>query len=345
MPRPNAISHATPNGAPVRFAWPAGFPRIPSEEWTRAPVDSLAVKYDAVEKHGWYDNLDPTVEELAARLRAGQALIDYSGGTGILIERLLRAVGDRPIGVVNVDSSPKFLALSLAKLRAEERVAFRLIRYLSEEKRLQTLDEALAFPLRADAIVSTNAIHLYHDLVPTLRAWARVLKPDGFVHIQSGNLKNPDAPRGSWIIDDTVRALDEAARRLVRSDPRWAQYRAVLDDAPRMKRYEALRERYFLPPRPLAHYLDALREAGFVVEKVATRAVTAKTEEWLDFLRVYHEGVLPWIGGSAKVDAHDASPQDVEARLDLMREALRDVFRDETRFTATWTYLTCRLSP
>ena len=49
----------------TRFAWPAGFPRIPDEEWVGQPVDSFGLQYDTVENHGWYRNLDPTVEQLA----------------------------------------------------------------------------------------------------------------------------------------------------------------------------------------------------------------------------------------------------------------------------------------
>src|SRR5581483_1043802 len=85
-PRPFADA---PRSAAVRAPWPPGFVRIPDEDWTRAPLDALAVKYDAVEKHGWYANLDPTVEEIVAFARPGHVLVDYSGGTGILIERLL----------------------------------------------------------------------------------------------------------------------------------------------------------------------------------------------------------------------------------------------------------------
>lgn len=325
------------------FAWPPGFARIPDEDWTRAPVESLAVKYDAVEKHGWYDNLDPTVDELRRLLREGDVMVDYSGGTGILIDRLLRRDGV-PFGVVNVDSSPKFLALSLAKFREEPRVAFRLLRFLKDAKRLQTLDEALAGPLAArgvDVISSTNAIHLYYDLVDTLRGWTRVLREGGHVLVQSGNIRDPDAPAGSWIIDDTVHALDEAARVLVREEPRFARFRPVLDEGAKMAQYDALRRKFFLPPRPLAHYLDALEQAGLRVVATRTRPVHAKTDEWLDFLRVYHEGVLGWVGGSARVEGREPAPRDVEDRLELMRLALNRVFEDATRFTATWTYVTC----
>ena len=128
------------------------------------PVESFGLKYDTVENHGWYRNLDPTVEQLARHLRDGDVLIDYSGGTGILLDRLLLRVFDRQIGMMIVDSSPKFLRVALDRFRGDERVAFRVLRYLKDEKRLQLLDEVVDKPLLergVEAIASTNAIHLY----------------------------------------------------------------------------------------------------------------------------------------------------------------------------------------
>ena len=74
---------------------------------------------------------------------------------------------DARAGVVIVDSSPKFLRVALEKFRDDPLVAFRLLRYRKDEKRLERLDEALGAPLLergVDVIVSTNAVHLYPDL-------------------------------------------------------------------------------------------------------------------------------------------------------------------------------------
>lgn len=315
--------------------WPPGFARTPDEEWTRAPVDSLAAKYDAVEKHGWYANLDPTADEIVAWMPPGGTLIDYSGGTGILLDRL--AERGAHFGMINVDSSPKFLALCLAKFRDDERVAFRLIRFLKDEKRLQWLDEVL--PLRGvDALVSANAIHLYYDLEDTLRSWRRVLRTDGRVFVQSGNIRNPDAPAGSWIIDDTVEAMQRAAQDIIREDARFAAYRDRIGDA----RYDALRRKFFLPPRPLALYVDALRGAGFEPVRIEARPVRAKTSEWFDFLAVYHEGVLGWVGGSERIEGREPTQAAVKDRLLIMRAALERVLHGRDHFDATWTYVTCK---
>lgn len=327
----------------MSFAWPPGFRRVPDEDWTRAPVDTLAEKYNRVERHGWYANLDPTVEDLRSWLREGDVWLDYSGGTGILIDRVLQARPDGGFGVVNVDSSPKFLALSLQKLGHDPRVAFRLLRFLKEERRLQLLDEALDAALvgRVDALSSTNAIHLYHDLPDTLRSWHRVLRPGARVHVQSGNVAAA-GPEGRWIIDETVEAIGRAARDLVRAQPRYAAYRSALEDAGRMARHDEVRKKFFLPARPLSYYVDALREAGFGDVRVETRPVRARTREWFEFLQVYHEGVLGWVGGSERVEGHAPSEQALDDRRDLMWDSLRQVVGGRDAFEATWTYVTCR---
>ena len=136
-----------------------------------------ALKYDTVESHGWYDNLNLTVEQVLDEVSLNELLVDYSGGTGILAQRLLEQSQGREYGVIIADSSPKFWRLALEKFRDEPRLAFRLIRYLKAERRLQSLDEVLeleALGRPVDAVLSTNAIHLYYGLRDTLASWRRV---------------------------------------------------------------------------------------------------------------------------------------------------------------------------
>lgn len=320
-----------------QFGWPAGFARVPDEEWTRAPVASLAAKYDSVERHGWYANLDPTVTELVTTLRPGDVCVDYSGGTGILIDRLLAATPQGEFGVVNADASPKFLRLSLDKFADEQRVAFRLLRFLPAQKRLEHLDEALG-PVMAqrgvDAVVSANAIHLYLDLGGTLTGWHRCLRKSGRVLAQSGNIRNPDAT--GWIIDDTVDAIAKEARRIIEEEPRFARYR----EAPRVEQHDAFRRKVFVPPRALSTYLGAFHAAGFRIASVRTRTIQARTSEWLEFLQVYHEAILGRIGGSEKIDGAPPSAEAVRDRLEVMRLALDRVMKGRDSFDATWTYIT-----
>jgi SAM-dependent methyltransferase len=324
----------------VSGPWPPGFARIPDDEWVTSAPETLALEYDTVQAHGWYRNLDPTLASLERVLRPGAILLDYSGGTGILAERLLAAAGDRQLGILIVDSSPKFLRVALDKLGGDERVAFRRIRYLREERRLETLQEALEQPLLergVDAVASTNAVHLYYDLEDTLRSWRLLLPPRGRAHVQSGNIGVPDLPPGAWIIDETVAAIGAAAEALVREDERWARYRGALSNPERRAAYTALRERFFLPVRPLDHYLRALEGAGLRVASVEQRPVEASTDEWVEFLSAYHEGVLGWVGGSERVEGAPPAAEAVADRLALLRLAAGRVLGGG--FDAVWTYV------
>ncbi len=327
-----------------RFQWPSGFQRVPDEDWTRQPVDTFGLRYDTVENHGWYRNLDPTVEDLVRHLEEGQLLIDYSGGTGILLDRLNLRIFDRQVGMLVVDSSPKFLRVALDKFRDEERIGFRLLRWLKEKKRLELLEEAIGPELLArkvDAIASTNAIHLYRDLPETLASWARVLRPGGRVFVQSGNIRNPQARPTEWILDETVWAIHEVATGLVRNDPRYAAYRPLLDDETRMQAHVAYRDQVFLPVRPLDYYRRCLEGAGFTVEEVAARSIEARVGDWFEFLSAYHEAVLGWVGGSAKVEGTAAGNEAVNDRLALIRHAMDTLFGGRQEFRCCWTYITC----
>ncbi len=334
-----------PAGGPRRrFQWPPGFQRIPDEDWTRQPVDTFGLRYDTVENHGWYRNLDPTVEDLARHLEEGQLLIDYSGGTGILLDRLNLRIFDRQVGMLIVDSSPKFLRVALDKFRDEERVGFRLLRWLKEDRRLQLLEEIIGPELlarQADAVASTNAIHLYRDLPETLASWARVLRPGGRVFVQSGNIRNPQARPSEWILDETVWAIHEVATGLVRNDPRYAAYRPLLDDEARMQAHVAYRDQIFLPVRPLDFYLRCLEEAGFTVEEVTGRTIEAQVEDWFEFLSAYHEAVLGWLGASLKVDGKAPDRDTVADRLALIRHAMDTLFGGRPAFRCCWTYVNC----
>ncbi len=324
--------------------WPDGFVPIPDEKWTTAEVDAAGVAYDHVEGHGWYANLNPTVEDLVADLEDGDILLDYSGGTGILLDRLRLRIFDRQIATMIVDASPKFLRVALEKYRDDPLVALRLLRYIKEEKRLQTLDEVIGAELAdrgVDAVACTNAIHLYPDFGEVAAAWERALRPGGRVFINSGNLKNPRAGESEWIIDETVGVINDLAQGLVRSDRTYERYEPVLRDRERLERHAAFRNKVFLEPRPLSHYVKGIEDAGLIVNDVREATIEASVHEWFDFLSAYHDAVLGWIGGTERIDGAAPSEEAVHDRLRLMRHAMEMLFAQRPTFKASWTYITC----
>ena len=325
------------------FVWPAGFERIPDDEWTRAPLSEAGLAYDHVDEHGWYDNLNPSVAQLAAHLQDGDILVDYSGGTGILLDRLRLRIFDRAVGAIVVDASAKFLRVAHEKYKDDPRFAARLLRFIKEEKRLQSLDEVLGPELLergVDAVAAVNAIHLYPDLDEVASAWVRALKPGGKVFINSGNLRNPSAKPGEWILDETVWVINDLAESLVRSDPAYAQYGAVLDDTNRLRAHHAHRDRVFMQPRPLEYYTDALVRNGLTVTDVSQATIVANVDEWYELMTAYHEAVLGWVGGTKRIEGQEPSEEAVSDRLRIMRHALDTIFGARDSFKACWTYIT-----
>lgn len=326
------------------YTWPDGFSRVPDENWTRQPVDQFGLSYDSVGEHGWYKNLEPTIAQVLAALDPGKLLIDYSSGTGILTKRILDRVS-YPAGILNVDASAKFLRVALENFRDDERVAFRLLRWLKDEKRLERLDEVArpdVFGSGVDLLTSTNAIHLYYDLDDTLNSWARVLRPGGLAFVCSGNMHNPHAPAANWIIDNTVAKVNEIAADVVTSHAAFEEYRPALGDAQIMASHRKLRDKVFVPVRPLELYVDGFERAGFNVLHVFDETITASVDEWYQLLATYHDGVLSWVGGSQKVEGAAPSESAVRDRLFLIRYSLDKLFPGQASFPCAWTYLTCR---
>lgn len=325
------------------FDWPAGFERVPDEDWTTRELDEAGLAYDRVDSHGWYSNLNPSVEELATSLHDGDILVDYSGGTGILLDRLRLRIFERQVGVVIVDASAKFLRVALEKYRDDPRVGFRLLRFIKDEKRLQRMSEVLGPELLergVDAISAVNAIHLYPDLDEVVSEWVAALRPGGKVFINSGNLRNPRAAPGEWILDETVWVINDLAEALVRSDPRYEAYRPVLDDEQRMAAHAVQRDKVFLKPRPLSFYVDALERNGLRVIGVRERTIEADVQEWFELMTAYHDAVLGWVGGTQKLDGRPPTPEAVEDRLAIMRHAIDTIFGGRPTFNACWTYIT-----
>ena len=243
----------------------------PTRTGPRQPVDAFGLHYDTVENHGWYRNLDLTVEQLAGRPAAGPRP-DRLLGRHRDPARPPAAADLRPPGRDGdrrqLAEVPARRARPLPRRRAGRLPPAPLPQgRAAAPVRRRGARRGVRARGRRTCSSSTNAIHLYDDLEDTLRSWARVLEPGGLVRINSGNLRNPRAGENEWIIDETVYVVHEVAAGLVRTDPRYEPYRAVLEDAERLQPYLDWRDRVFLAPRPLDFYLDALRATGFTIER------------------------------------------------------------------------------
>src|SRR5437773_12532330 len=104
-----------------------------------------------------------------------------------------------------------------------------------------------------------------------------------------------------------------------------------------MRAHLAYRDRVFLPVRPLDYYVRELEAAGFGIESVTARTIDASVDDWFEFLSAYHEAVLGWVGGSAKVDGTPAGAQAVRDRRALIRDAMGLVFGGRRAFRCCWT--------
>ena len=124
--------------AGASFAWPPASTRCPTRTGRSEPVDDFGTAYDNVERHGWYRNLDPTVEELAApaeRRRHPDRLL----GRHRHPARPAEAADLRPPGRARSSSTARRSSCaSRSRTSATTRtVAFRLLRFLKDEKRLE----------------------------------------------------------------------------------------------------------------------------------------------------------------------------------------------------------------
>ena len=309
--RAGAARHSCPASAPVADPSASSGARLrmagrrsrgfPTRTGSTQPVDAFGLHYDTVENHGWYRNLDLTVEQLAATC-----------GDGRRPDRLLGRHRDpaRPPAAAHlrprsrhasiVDSSPKFLRVALDRFRDDERVAFRRLRYLKDESGSST-------STRCSAAASAARRARLDERDPPLRrprrharAWARVLKPGGTRSDQLRQRPQPARRRDEWIIDETVYVVHEVAIGLV-------AHGAALRGLPRRARrpraharYLEYRDRVFLAPRPLDFYLDALRAAGFEIAAGERARRSRPTSRVVRVPRAYADAVLGWVGGSAK---------------------------------------------
>jgi ubiquinone/menaquinone biosynthesis C-methylase UbiE len=316
--------------------------KIIEDSFLKSDVTEFALGYDMVKNHTWYDNLNYLVDLSKEYFNEDDFIMDYSCGTGIFPERLLKSTVSCP-RILMMDSSPKYLKLSYDKFGENYKFYFRLMKYLKEESRLQTIDESMGDTYKEllDGIICTNAIHLYPTISDTMKSWSDILVKGGKLLINSGNILNPSMDVESKLIDQTVEDISKISFDIVKSEPKYSKYLDLIDNFEYINKHNELRKKYFLPIRPIDFYTDELVKNGFKITEVKTINIDAKVDEWFDFLKVYHEGVIGWVGGSKKITGIEPTEQEINERIEIIRLSLNKMFNGQNNFKACWNYIIC----
>jgi len=316
--------------------------KIIDESFLKSDVTEFALGYDKVKNHTWYDNLNYMVDLSKKYFNDDDFIMDYSCGTGIFPERLLKSTVSCP-RILMMDSSPKYLKLSYDKFGNNYKFFFRLMKYLKEENRLQTIDESMGEDYKEllNGIICTNAIHLYPTISDTIKSWNKLLVKGGKLLINSGNIYNPLMGADTKLIDQTVNEIAKLSFDIVKENSKYSKYIDLIEDFGYINKHNTLRDKYFLPIRPINFYTDELIKNRFKIVEVKTIDIGAKVDEWFDFLKVYHEGVLGWIGGVNKITGVDPKENEVEDRIDIIKLALNKMFNNKNDFKACWNYIIC----
>jgi len=316
--------------------------KLIDESFLKSDVTEFALGYDRVKNHTWYDNLNYLVELSNEYFNDDDFIMDYSCGTGIFPERLLKSTISCP-RILMMDSSPKYLKLSYDKFGNNYKFFFRLMKYLKEENRLQTIDESMGKDYKEllDGIICTNAIHLYPTISDTIKSWDKLLVKGGKLLINSGNIFNSSMDSESKLIDQTVNEIAKLSYRIVKETPKYSKYSDLINDVDYIKKHDSLRDKYFLPVKNIEYYTDEILKNNFKILEIKTINIDAKVDEWFEFLKVYHEGIISWVGGANKITGVEPKKDAVEDRIDIIKLALNEMFNNNNDFKACWNYIIC----
>jgi len=316
--------------------------KVIDESFLKSDVTEFALGYDRVKNHTWYDNLNYLVDLSKEYFNDDDFIMDYSCGTGIFPERLLKSTVSCP-RILMMDSSPKYLKLSYDKFGNNYKFFFRLMKYLKEENRLQTIDESMGKDYKdlLDGIICTNAIHLYPTISDTIKSWNKLLVKGGKLLINSGNIFNSSMDSESKLIDQTVNEIAKLSYKIVKETPKYSKYSDLINDIEYIKKHDSLRDKYFLPIKNIEYYTDEILKNNFKILEIKTINIDAKVDEWFEFLKVYHEGIISWIGGANKITGVDPKENEVGDRIEIIKLALNEMFNNKNDFKACWNYVIC----
>lgn len=304
------------------------------------PVSKGATAFhDAVAKSSWIKDILFELSNVVNPLvNDDDIVVDFGAGTGTSAINLLKSL-DKKITLWLVDNSPSWLGKAYELLHEVPNVKY----FILEKKgnRYATLAETIGENV-ADHVISANTVHLIPDIGEVFRGIALAIKKNGTFTFQTGNFLREDRPDGALMIDDTVRTVHDIALEIVRTDPKYKDYREGLNE--RIDAEEAQRKFVFPEPRPIEFYLKALSYARLKHNNAMFIPVRIRYDDWLDFLRVkrLQAGILPEIGGKEPLEQEEKDRDELitEGALKLFDDLKKNnPLADEDYFTIECVYV------
>ena len=304
------------------------------------PTSKGAIAYhNAVANAPYYiEGLDELREIVYQNIKSGDIIVDFGSGTGSSALHLLKHIKVF-IKLWLVDNSPAWLGKAYEVFSNNPNVGCFLLEKING--RYATLAETIGEGV-VDHVISAHTVHLISNLEDTFKGINAALKPQGSFTFQSGNMIRDSREDGVLMIDDTIKRVHDIALEIVSKDKKFEKYRRGIDKC--MENETKQRKIVFPDPRPLEHYLSALKTASFKYKEPYHKLIRIPYKDWMDFLKVkrLQAGILPEIGGK------EPSPEEEKDRDELITISANQLFReletqnpmsDERCFTVEFIYV------
>lgn len=309
------------------------------------PVSKGAEMYhNAVINTSWYnDNLQPIIPMFNEKLLKNSIVVDFGAGTGISSIFLLDKI-KLNFKLLLVDNSPSWLGKAYELLKDDNRVDFYILEKIADK--YNTLAETIGFNT-AHLVVSANTIHLIPNLKEMFKGMYDSLRPNGYVILQSGNIKRKGRKNGVLMIENTVEEVHGIAINLIKTENKFSKYKGGLNK--RIKDEQNQRRLIFPDPRNISVYRNVLTKIGFKDLVVKHQLIRVKYDDWIKFLRIrrIQAGILPEIGGR---NPSIIEENDRDAIITLAIEKYFNHLKKDnplatkSNFITEWTYIKARKS-